>query len=311
MGSDKINSDVKNPRLSWEELTAGKKPEIESLLNQCFPVEAGQSFFDDFPVWDPSQSVADRNQILGRNESGQAVCSASARVVTLVLDEKNHTRVGLIGAVASDPQHRGQGHASAAIEKILNAAVLSDPKIECIVLWGSEKNLYSRFGFDYGGIQKRASLGNLVLPEFLPDPTLDVQMGWDDDIFLLMQKRHSGVSHSSSDLTWLKSHPNVVWFRIIRNGSTTAYVGVNRGIDLMGIVHEWGGSELDLGILFSAMKIENPNLQVIYHPEHEKSYAFFKRTEHFEVDRLCMVKWLGKMNPKTLERLWFFGLDSG
>ncbi len=311
MASDKINNDVKKPILGWEALTDQNKNDLDTLLNQCFPVEPGQSFFDDFPIWDPARSVQAREQILGRNDDQTPVCSASLRVVNMSLDKNTQTKVALIGAVASSPGHRGQGHATAAIEKILSSALLSDPKTECVVLWGSEKNLYARFNFDYGGTQKRASLGNLALPEFLPDPTLDVQMGWNDEIFSLMKSRQSGVLHSESDLSWLKAHKNVIWFRIIRGGKTSAYVGVNRGIDLMGIVHEWGGSELDLGILLSAMKLENPNLQIIFHPDHEKAYAFFKRTEHFEVDRLCMIQWRHGVKQNVLDHLWFFGLDSG
>jgi len=307
MASDKINDTAKNLTVSWGRVVPQDQAELDALYGNCFPVEANHSFFEDFPVWNPALSIDRREQIVGRDQNGKILCSASLRIANLPQSEN---QIAMLGAVVCDLDHRGQGLASEAIEKILESKLLESAQIRAVVLWGSEKSLYSRFGFDFGGTQKRGLLGQLVFPEFLPDPTLDVQLGWDDEIFHLMRGRETGLAHLEADISWLKKHENVVWFRIIRDGKTSAYVGVNRGIDLMGVVHEWGGSEMDLSILLSALKGENPNLQIIFHPDHEKKYSFFKKLDPFENDQLCMIKWYGEPDEKFLSSLWFFGLDS-
>ena len=287
----------------FDTVLPGDRGELAALYDRCFSVPEGASFMDDFPVWDPGIAVEERVQLVYRHE-GRIVASASAR---LARTRPGNGTVAVVGAVVTDPELRGKGLASRALASLL-------PRVECarpqaVVLWGSEADLYAKFGFAYGGLQCRSRLGDLKFRSSTSDSKLEIRDGWGGEIESIMNARPDGLVHRDSDRAWIVRHPNVLFFRLFRDGKCTAFAGVGRGIDLTEMVHEWGGDERDLGLLLSVLARENADLQILYHPRHERSFYFLAPGGAKIEENLCMAKVL---SPEfDLNEAWFYGLDSG
>lgn len=286
----------------FDTLSSPDRSSLEALYNRCFPVPAGDSFLTDFPVWDPGLSILDRIQI-GVRDGENLIATASARIVSL---KPGSEKIAIIGGVATHPEHQGKKLAQRSIEEVMKRARAMNPV--AYVLWGSEKTLYERFGFEFGGRQCRAKLADLEFRSSASGSKLELLDGWSDEIFMLMKNRPSGVSHRDADLSWISKQKSVLFFRLMRDGKCTAFVGIGRGIDLTNMIHEWAGEERELALILSVLKKENPDLEILFHPDQMRDYYFFGAAESRIDENLCMAK--VESEKFDLSSVWFYGLDS-
>ncbi len=228
----------------------------EALLNRSFPVVQGTSFFDDFPVWriDNGADVT----LYGAFADDALVALAGLRLARLKSEDRQ-LPVALIGGVCTDEAWRGKGLATQIVSECLKRA--RDSGAALVFLWGSEHSLYQKLGFELCGEQARLQLGSLRLPE--PARALDVKMGWTPEIFSLMQARTIGLAQTERDEKWLSEHKNVQWYWLRKGDAVSAFVGMNRGIDLQNIVHEWGGERDEVLKLLAFMCKVKPELEIV------------------------------------------------
>ncbi len=258
-----------------------EKEEIrfENLLNKNFPVPLGASFFDDFPVWG-SKSEADVIRI-GALYNDEIIGCAGLRIASLKCPIKN-MKIGIIGGVAIDSKFRRQGLASLLVEKLIEAAKMK--KVRLIILWGSEHQLYEKLGFGLCGLQVRVPLQKLDLPASKGI----IRFGWRNAIFDSMKSRNSGLLIEKKDFKWISSHKNVQWLSQETLTDQSAYVGFNRGIDLRGMVHEWGGPKEQVFNLLGRVKEQIPTAELLGSPEQFKKFGFSFDSDQLEY--LCMAK---------------------
>ncbi len=226
---------------------------LEELLQSAFPVKKGGSFFDDFPVWD-SRGVM---QIAGY--AGDRLVTSAAARTTYIKAPRRTFKIALIGAVATHADYRGQGLASSAVARAIDWAISQGAAL--IALWGSEHSLYRKLGFELAGAQFRTPLADLRLPA--PREAAAVGKGWIPTLFPLLQKREGGCVLQASDEEWLSRHKNVEWFWLGSPKAPRAYAALGRGIDLEGIVHEWGGDEEASKELLGWMARARPETSII------------------------------------------------
>lgn len=280
--------------------------QYSDLLDRSFPVPAGRHYFDDFPVWDPQFAVESvfRPTVF---EGNQLVAGAGVRVVDLKIPNKSTVKVALIGAVVTEPASRGRGLASTIVTQALSWA---ESQGACLaLLWGSEHRLYQRLGFEFFGQQTQFSLDRISAPR---SSAIQVHRGWNSRLFQLLQNRSTGLVLKESDRPWYEAHRNVEWFYTGNPNQPTAYAALGRGIDLPGLVHEWGGNTECLVEILKEIHTKNPKALLLGPPE--SPHWIQADLRPIATDPLCMAKSLNGTNRLDLAvntgLIWVWGLDA-
>lgn len=273
--------------------TPDQAAQYEALLNRTFPVAAGDSFFDDFPVWSPLCTVLDRISV-GVVQQGEVVAGASARIASL-RTARGILPVAIIGGVCCDGEYRGKGYASRLVEILVQWS--QDQGVSAQLLWSTEAAMYERLGFRSSGTQVRYALetsGSVVSsPEEIHD-------GWDPRIWELLMQRTRGLALRPEDRAWFEQHKNTHWVYVGTKEKPLAYAAVGRGIDLPGMLHEWGGDPAQVQRIFAHLKQHYPELQVLGSP----ADATLRGLVELVREPLCL------MRGEDLGEFWIWGLDA-
>lgn len=301
------------------------------LLDQAFGVPAGRRFLDDFPIWDadlmpdgeslarlgafsPSESVG------AHGKSKTLVASAGVRLGRLKATGSGYLKVGMIGAVATHPAYRGQGLASKLVVDAVDWA--QKRGAAAVFLWGSEHSFYRRLGFELCGEQAIVPLNDVEWGEFGQEEPL--REGWTPALFDVLVSREGGLALEPDDRIWLEAQRSVKWYWIGPAEKPSAYAAVGRGIDLAGLVHEWGGEPRSLKALLGRLKSLHPEASILGSPSILRRFGFAERFSRTEF--LCLARILApreilaaydipRANGRTLPGAgqlsrYFFGPDS-
>jgi GNAT superfamily N-acetyltransferase len=299
------------------------REKLAKLLDQSFPVavESGSHFFDDFPVWDENLDIdRERTLRLGAFHNDRLVGSACVKLSLF----RSSTAAGspawpvaLIGAVATDPSWRGKGLASSLVSSAVEWSQSSGAGLA--LLWGSEHQLYQRLGFGLHGEQLRFPLRALQWA-LAPAKPSQVYQGWNPELFGLMQDRPGGQILTEADTRWISAHKNVLWFWTGTPDFPTAYLAVGRGIDLSGIIHEWGGEKSALARLLNHLALIEPELQLLGNRSLLEKFGISAEPEKVILESLCLAKILDPallegaplkaVASQLLTRFWVWGLDA-
>lgn len=240
------------------------------LLDRAFEVPVGRHFLEDFPIWDPQlvpggESLLRLGAFLSRRGPGSAgtlVASTGARIAWLRTRGPARLKVALIGAVATEPAYRGHGLASSLVESALSWACRRG--IAAAFLWGAEHSLYERLGFELCGTQATIPLAGLQLEEGEPGA---VREGWTPAIFEALATRNGGLALQPEDRLWVEAQQKSVrWYWLGPAEDPRAYAALGRGIDLTGMVHEWGGEAEALRRLLSGIRTLHPDAVLLGSP---------------------------------------------
>jgi len=294
---------------SPQRLSSSDEKSFESLLNSTFPVPVGRSFFDDFPIWKDWNHP--QLEVFGVLLDGRVASSAACRIGRLKAPQ-GELKVGMIGAVATLPEVRGQGWASDCVAWASQR--LEKKGVDLILLWGGEHAFYERLGFHLRGVQGRALLSSVQVSherttEYEEEDLLD---GWKDGIFEVLKTRSFGVVLEEGDRNWVAAHQNVHWYSVERNGQILAYAALGRGMDLQGIVHEWGGCPHGLRRLLAVVLRDFPEAQIIGPPSLLEAVLEVPSDQIIR-ENLALVK---ELNSSLIEQvggmdsLWVWGLDA-
>jgi GNAT superfamily N-acetyltransferase len=281
--------------------------QYENLLNQAFPVPRGSSFFHDFPVWDPRFRTPD-SLTLGVVEGGKFVSAASARIAQLRMGHFESVKVALLGGVVTEVKSQGKGLASQCVEQLCKWAALQGA--EFILLWGSEQKFYEKLGFEWVGQQAIVPFNFIEIIESYKNERFSLKSGWNTAIFELAQKRNEGLILRPEDQTWYESHRHVQWLWLADStGRPVSYLAFGRGIDLPGMVHEWGGEILGIKMLLQKIREQHPGGSLLCSPDH---FSIFNiKANDLSIGPLAMAKMLKKgRSLQSQSPFWIYGLDS-
>ena len=282
--------------------------EASTVLDLSFQVPKGGHFFDDFPVWNQSSDGDSIFRLGAFSSNGKLAACASARVAELRISSAV-IRIGMIGMVATRPEFQGQGLASRLVEALVQW--LQTQGATLVVLWGGDQNLYRRLGFAPCGEQGFLPLADLRKLATPVDSEMGI--GWRPELFEMLKARSSGLVLDEQDRNWMSAHKNVRWFWTRSPGGVSAYAAFGRGIDLGGMVHEWGGNPQALRRLLTWIARANPEGYLLGSPQMLQPYLG-PETGAILLQPLCLAKIL---SPRVfldagvaLSDLWFWGLDS-
>jgi len=273
--------------------------QFSTLLDKAFCLPAGSHYLDDFPVWDERciPSGADLLKI-GAFDGDLLVSSVAIRMAELKDLTGGIVPIAIVGAVATDEAWRGRGLASKTVSLALEWAV--GKRAALAVLWGSEHSLYGKLGFLLRGKQVRVPLAG-----FQGLGSVAVQTGWTDALFPLLKARPQGLRLREADLAWVRAHKNVKWFWTGDPGKPNAYAALGKGIDLAGMIHEWGGARKELVQLFAAIEREHPGSELLGSPTLMSEQGILPPESS---EPLCLAKVLEP--GRAPQDFWLWGLDS-
>ena len=275
-----------------------KSKAFSELLDRSFGLKGSSHYLDDFPVWDenfgPEQGRALRIGIFDSSHKEQLVSCAGIRLAEMRVPA-GVVKVALIGAVATAESHRGQGLASRIVSLAIEWARERDAVLA--VLWGSETAMYERLGFELCGMQVRAPLSALDLgprPDFA---RIVLGRGWVPSLMGCLRMRGTGLRTAQADESWIEAHRNVQWYWLGEPEAPMAYAAIDRGIDLQGIVHEWGGDNPEaLKVLLHLIRMERPEAQLLASPQILGAWGL--DAPKVDIEFLCMARSLN--TPKLL-----------
>jgi GNAT superfamily N-acetyltransferase len=173
-------------------------------------------------------------------EEGGRVVAAAGCVARAVATPRGRLRIGLIGCVATHPDHRRRGHgaaATAACERQLASQ-------HCFIsmLWADVPDFYKKHGYAFAGEECLAIVPPLggfesggTCRRFAPDDLHDVER------IRLREPSHSDRSRAESLLHYTFPGAGVFVF-VDSSKRIAAYLARGRGEDLHGVVHETGGT---------------------------------------------------------------------
>lgn len=215
------------------------------------------------------------------------------------------TPIHLLGSVATDPDLRGQGLASAVLA---SALAVADATARHTLLWAERPELYARKGFAPGRPERgltllrrpRRPIDGLVRPATIADHAA---------MHALHGAKPLRVERSPAAMSGLLTTPGLSTLVLERDGAVVAYACTGKGADLHGFWHELGGSDQDLAELLPAAlhALGEIEMQLLLPPYRPALPTLLGAMVADEVQVPGpMVRSLGKPLPDG----WIDGLDS-
>lgn len=204
---------------------------------------------------DPALLVATWPQVYGARplavriglfDGDELLSHAAARTVELVTGD-GPRRAMLIGSVATAPQRRGEGLASALLDEL--AAIGRDEGCDLLLLWSDRWEFYARLGYAPAGAQQelRVAAGTQPLPGLRRARPSDAVA-----LHALHERKPLRVRRSLTEMAVLLSAGRMQTFVHERDGVVDAYACLGKGGDLAGWWHELGGADAVLAELLPA-----------------------------------------------------------
>jgi GNAT superfamily N-acetyltransferase len=291
--------------LTWRTLTSADSREVSPLLDQSFDLKPPHSYLRDFPVWDPAITPSPNRFQVGGFLGDKLVSTASLRVADYRFHNGSTSKFGLVGAVATHPEHLKKGFATEALSQVIQEG--ERRSVETFVLWGSESPLYVNQKFKFSGLQTRVPLRSLVIPKTILKG-FELRMGWDEVIGEFILNRNVGLQYAPSDLLWLSRHPSVEWRTFWLDGKCLAYCAWNRGIDLPNMIHELDGDHGAVLTLLRFMQERYPELEWITHSDFISKLGI-EGSESGVHENLAQFRG-ENIDSSFTNRIWFSGMDS-
>lgn len=274
------------------------------FLDGAFGYTPPHSFAVDFAPLFESEALRHSRLVW---KDGEIVSSAILFPATAITATRS-LRLGIIGAVATGPRYRGLGLSTQVLRELEGAAATSG--LEGIILWSDQREFYAKAGYSMAGRQQIYPLETLAAPSVLTEGT--PVYGWDWPQVRAIYERH-GLRVDRSGAYWkslegIKSCTRVQW--ISDDGRVLAYLGFDRGKDLHGIVHEWGGEPLALHCLLWTVLQNRPGLLWLTHPQLRDPIRPLLVADPMP-GTLGLFKSLSPaVKASDLDCAWFWGLDS-
>lgn len=179
-------------------------------------------------------------------------------------------KVGAIGSVITDPEHRQKGHSRKNIEKCIELA--QQQECDMVILWTDQFDFYRKMGFELAGFDY-----SYVLETAQPikNNSLRFNSGNNVDPAALQKIYSNHTVHAIRSIddfrNFLKIPNSNLFTAWDQNNHLVAYAVEGKGADLINYVHEWGGQIDALLDLFQYIRTQKNETITIMTPEHSKN----------------------------------------
>ena len=155
-------------------------------------------------------------------------------------------RIGLIGNVATDSNHRGLGLMSAMFSHLEKIA--QSQGIQALVLWSDLLEFYQNLGFSSIGREVRFSLTSNPKITHTGVNQCSVETLSDLDLAEMLElrpKQEWSIQRSLDEFRALLRIPNTSLFIRRKNSRVSAWLLIGKGSDMQGVIHEWGANKAE------------------------------------------------------------------
>ncbi|MHC4512489.1 MAG: GNAT family N-acetyltransferase [Planctomycetota bacterium] len=200
--------------------------------------DSDRALTDTFPqVYRPGARVTR----VGMFESGELVSHVMTSKATLMTGQGS-LRALLIGSVATRPDHRGRGRATAVLEHVLGRA--HSEGLDLVLLWSDQWDFYRRLGFEPVGRQLEV---RLHFDNRQQDPAVrPARVGDLPDLLALHERKPLRVHRDLAAMALMLSAAPMETMVLCEAGSLQAYACLGKGQDFGGWWHELGGEDADI-----------------------------------------------------------------
>lgn len=183
-------------------------------------------------------------------------------------------KVGAIGSVVTDTEHRNQGLSKKILEDCLYES--SRQACDIAMLWTNLYEFYQKMDFELAGTE----ISFVFEDEFAPPSDLaslrfvkSNQVSAEAILRLYSQHTVSSVRTSEDIRKFLQIPQTIVYTAWNSSNQLVSYAVEGKGADLTGYVHEWGGSVSSLLALFSYIRRERKSPFTVITPSHSLNLA--------------------------------------
>lgn len=179
-------------------------------------------------------------------------------------------KVGAIGSVITDPQHRQKGHSRKNIEKCMELARQQD--CDLVILWTDQFDFYRKMnfelaGFDYSFVLEKSEPVKNTNLRFVSGNNVDPNA---------LQKLYSTHSvhavRTIEDFRQFLKIPNSNLFTAWdQSNQLVAYAVEGKGADLVNYIHEWSGQVEPLLDLFRYIRAQKKETITVMCPAHSRN----------------------------------------
>lgn len=212
---------------------------IHQFLHKNLRADMEWSLKDEYPLAFAEKNMGNLRVI----EKDKQVVAHAVLKPSLIRTHYHLFKVGLIGSVVTDENHRGQGYSRQIVESCLEACV----KQECdfALLWTDLFNFYAKLGFEVGGQEVALQLG----PKFKGEKTENLrvvqgrQVSADAILKLYNQHNLRTLRMASEIQKYLRIPQSQIYTAWnIQTNKLEAYCVIGKGADFTNYIHEWGGN---------------------------------------------------------------------
>lgn len=211
---------------------------INEFLIKNLRTNIDWSFKDEYPL-----AFAENNLANMRIIQEQDKVLAHAVLKPNIIKTPYHVfKVGFIGSVVTDKEHRGKGLSREIIQSCLDASLKQD--CDFAMLWTDLFNFYAKLGFEVAGQEVALQIGpQFKAPikdslKFLETTRISAQA-----ILNLYNKHSLRTVRTASDIQKYLQIPQTKVFTAWNQmtNELEAYCIVGKGADFDNYIHEWGG----------------------------------------------------------------------
>lgn len=241
-------------------------PQVLKFLDQKLRNEASWSIAAEYPTAFAPNNL--HNMRIIADEGG--VLSHAVLKPLIVKSPHVIFKVGAIGSVVTDDEHRGQGLSTQILEDCLKTA--QSQSCDIAILWTDLFDFYRRMGFELAG----SEISFVIEENFDITPT-NLRFSTDSkvspDAIYRLYATHSVNSVRTIEETrkFLSIPQTKVYTAWEPNGQLAAYAIEGKGVDLGGYIHEWGGSVPKLMALLSFIRAYKDQPFTIICPRHSQN----------------------------------------
>ncbi|MBC7421598.1 MAG: GNAT family N-acetyltransferase [Bdellovibrio sp.] len=179
-------------------------------------------------------------------------------------------KVGAIGSVVTDPDHRHLGYSTKNIEKCIELA--KEQECDVVVLWTDQFDFYRKMGFELAGYDY-----SYVIENETPIKNKDLRFVTGNNVDpAALQKLYSQHTvhalRTNEDFKQFLKIPNSnLYTAWDKQNQIVAYAVEGKGLDLINYVHEWAGQTPALIDLFNYIHQQKKQTLTVMTPAHSKN----------------------------------------
>jgi GNAT superfamily N-acetyltransferase len=225
--------------------------QVLDFLNQELRPDSKWSLASEYPT---ALNLSNIHNIRIITEQNQVLSHAVLKPL-IVRTPQIIFKVGAIGSVVTDPNHRNQGLSRKILEECLTEAHRQD--CDVAMLWTDLYDFYQKLDFELAGSELSFVLQNEFAPmtadlKFLKSTQVSVEA-----IHRLYTQHTITTVRTVEDFRKFMQIPNtVVYTAWDKSNQLVAFAIEGKGADLNGYIHEWGGSVSNLVSLLSFVRKE-------------------------------------------------------